>query len=102
MSLHSAVHISVFLLSNWEMKNVMYTQGWQIDFSLWVHISALRLRKKKYLYFVGLNAEWYHLAHLKIAEKSIEVKYQYFFDVFICIGDAFLSITSSAKAEFRR
>lgn len=44
----------------------------------------------------------YHLAHLKIAKKSIEVKHQYFCDVLIFTGDAFLSITCSTEAEFRR
>lgn len=51
----------------------------------------------------------YHLAHLKIAEniakiakKNIEVKYWYSWDVLIFTGDAFLSITCSTEAEFRR
>lgn len=46
MSFHSEAHIVCFSSASGEMKNIMYTQGWQIDFSLWVHILVLRIRKK--------------------------------------------------------
>lgn len=44
----------------------------------------------------------YHLARLKLAKKSTEVIHQYFYDVLIFTGDAFLSTTCSTKAEFTR
>lgn len=40
----------------------------------------------------------YHLGYLKIA-KSIDVKHQYFWDVLIFTGDAFLSITCCTEGK---